>query len=178
MNNNFLQAALDYARRDFSVIPIRPDKKPFIKWESYQKIKATPEEIRSWWSKWPKAMIGIVTGEISGIFVVDCDNEDAYQKIQELLPDSFITCIAKTPRGYHLYLIYPKGQTIGNATGILPGTDIRGEGGYCIAPPSINAEGKPYAWIEGLAMGNVEPATVPININKYLYIYIKAIRKM
>ena len=171
MQNN-LDAALQYAEKfHFSIIPIRPDKKPYIKWEQYQKIKATPEEIRQWWSKWPGAMIGIVTGEISGIFAVDCDNEEAYQKIQELLPDSFITCIAKTPRGYHLYLIYPKGQTIGNATGILPGTDIRGEGGYCIAPPSINAEGKPYSWIQGLAMGEVKPATVPININKYLYIY-------
>lgn len=171
MQNN-LEAALAYAEKfNFSVIPIRPDKKPYIQWTEYQKRHATKDEIKQWFAKWPKAMIGIVTGEKSGVLVVDCDSEAAYQKIQELLPDSFITCIAKTPRGYHLYLIYPRGQSIGNATGIMPGVDVRGEGGYIIAPPSVNAEGKAYKWIEGLAMGEVEPATVPINIKKYLYIY-------
>ena len=173
MQNNFLQAALAYAEKfNLSVIPVRPDKKPFIKWEQYQTKKATSEEIREWWSKWPKAMIGIVTGDISGVFGIDCDNEDAYQKIQELLPDSFITCIARTPRGYHLYLVYPKGQTIGNATGLMPGVDIRGEGGYIIAPPSVNGDGKAYAWQEGLALGEVEPATVPIDLYKYISLYM------
>lgn len=170
MNN--LEAALAYSEKGFSVIPIRPDKQPFIQWKEFQKRRATKEEIKKWVSQWPGAMIGIVTGEISGVFVVDCDSEAAYQKIQELLPDSFITCIAKTPRGYHLYLIYPKGQVIGNAAGIMPGVDVRGEGGYIIAPPSVNAEGKAYTWLTGLALGEVEPGTVPDNILKYLYIYI------
>jgi len=170
MQNN-LEAALEYRRKGFSVIPIRPDKKPFISWLEFQDRQPTEDEINQWWNKWPKANVGIVTGEISGVLVIDCDNEAAYQKIQEMLPDSFITCIAKTPRGYHLYLIYPKGQTIGNATGIFEGVDVRGNGGYIIAPPSVNAEGKAYSWMPGLAMGEVEPATVPNNINKYLYIY-------
>jgi len=172
MQNNVLTAALQYAERGFSVIPIRPDKKPYIPWAEFQKRRLTPDEIRALWSKYPGAMIGIVTGEISGIFVVDCDNEEAYQKIQELLPDSFITCIAKTPRGYHLYLIYPKGQSIGNATGIIPGVDVRGEGGYIIAPGSVNAEGKSYSWLPGLALGEVEPGTVPAALYKIINIYI------
>jgi hypothetical protein len=173
MQNNVLEQALKYAEDfGFSIIPIRPDnKKPYLAWIDYQKRQSTPEEIREGWSKWPKAMIGIVTGEISGIFAVDCDNEEAYQKIQELLPDSFITCITKTPRGYHLYLVYPKGQKIGNAAGILPYTDIRGEGGYIIAPPSVNAEAQAYSWVEGLSRDEVAPSTVPDNINKLLYIY-------
>lgn len=166
MQANLLQAALAYTERGFSVIPIRPDKKPFIKWVSCQTKKATPEEIKSWFTKWPSAMIGICTGEISGVLVIDCDNEEAYQKIQELLPDSFITCIAKTPRGYHLYLIYPKGQRIGNAAGIIPGVDVRGEGGYIIAPPSINADGKSYAWQEGLSIADVTPAPMPSELTR------------
>ena len=172
MQNN-LQAALSYVEKfNLSVIPIRPDKRPFIKWEPYQKKRATPEEIRSWWSKWPTAMIGIVTGEISGIFAIDCDSEAAYQKIQELLPEAFLTCIAKTPRGYHLYLVYPKGQRVTNAAGVMPGVDIRGEGGYIIAPPSVNGNGTAYRWLEGLSIDEVEPASVPpIIINKYLLAY-------
>ena len=173
--NNF-EAALAYSEKGFSVIPIRPDKKPFIQWQDFQKRRATVEEIRAWWAKWPMANVGIVTGEISGLLVIDSDNEEAYQKIQELLPDSFITCIAKTPRGYHLYLVYPKGQNIGNATGIMPGVDVRGEGGYIIAPPSVNAEGKAYSWMQGLSLDEVAPAPTPgallsalINNNKKYY---------
>ena len=156
-----LNHALEYHAKGFSVIPVRPDKRPFIKWEEYQSRQATPEEITQWWGHWPDAMIGIVTGELSGLLVIDCDNEAAYQKIQELLPDNFITCIAKTPRGYHVYFFYPKGQRIGNATGIIEGVDIRGEGGYIIAPPSVNGEGKAYAWLEGLSIDETAPASMP-----------------
>lgn len=171
MENNLLDAALSYAERGFSIIPIRPDKKPFIKWEAHQKEKATLKDIREWWVKWPNANVGIVTGPISGILVIDCDNEDAYRKLQELLPDSFLTCIVKSPRGYHLYLVYPKDQTISNAAGVMPGVDVRGEGGYIISPPSINAEGKSYAWIPGLAPGEIEPAPVPESLYKYISLY-------
>ena len=169
MQANILQTALAYADHGFSVIPIRPDKKPFIKWESYQATKATPEEIKSWFTKWPNAMIGICTGEISGLLVVDCDNEDAYQKIQDLLPDSFVTCIAKTPRGYHIYLIYPKDQQISNAAGIMPGVDVRGQGGYIIAPGSVNTEGKAYTWLKGLGIDDVALAPVPCELTRALF---------
>ncbi|MCK9229245.1 MAG: bifunctional DNA primase/polymerase [Syntrophales bacterium] len=156
-----LNAALRYRQAGFSVIPVRPDKRPFVAWTEYQTRKATPEEIRTWFTKWPKAMIGIVTGEISGILVIDCDSEDAYQAIQKLLPESFITCIAKTPRGYHIYLAMPKDKSVGNATGIMPGVDVRGSGGYIIAPPSINGEGGRYCWLDGLSIFDEAPATVP-----------------
>ena len=169
MQANILQTALAYADRGFSVIPIRPDKKPFIKWESYQTTKASPEEIKSWFTKWPGAMIGICTGEISGLLVVDCDNDGAYQKIQDLLPDSFVTCIAKTPRGYHIYLIYPKGEQISNAAGIMPGVDVRGQGGYIIAPGSVNTEGKAYTWLEGLGIDDVALAPVPCELTRALF---------
>ncbi|HOQ43386.1 MAG TPA: bifunctional DNA primase/polymerase [Smithellaceae bacterium] len=162
MQSELLQAALSYTDRGFSVIPIQGDKRPFIKWEPYQTKRATPEEIRQWWQRWPGAMIGIVTGEITGILVIDCDTLEGYEAIQRLLPDSIILPIARTPRGgWHLWFIYPKGSGITVGTGIMPGVDYRGEGGYIIAPPSINDAGKRYAWQEGLALGEVEPAAAP-----------------
>ena len=166
-----LDAALKYQDMGLSVIPVRPDKKPYIPWTDFQTRQATSEELKQWWQKWPGANIGIVTGPISGVLVVDCDNEEAYQKIQKLLPDSFITCIAKTPRGYHIYLAYPKDKHIGNAGGILPNVDIRGEGGYIIAPPSVNGEGKRYAWLDGLSIFDEDPAPCPDALYKSLYIY-------
>lgn len=97
-NNSILEQALIYAEKiNLSVIPIKPDKTPYIKWEPYQKKMATPREIREWWSRWPEAMIGIVTGEISRILVIDCDSSEGYEAIQKLLPDSLLIPIARTP---------------------------------------------------------------------------------
>jgi hypothetical protein len=178
---NSLEAALDYAERGFSVIPISPDldqkgkarKNPFLQWTEFQKRRATPEEIRGWWKKWPRAMVGIVTGEISGIFVIDCDTREGYEAIQALLPEVLILPIARTPRGgWHLWFIYPTGSGITIGSGLLPGIDYRGEGGYVVAPPSTLANGKGYTWQEGLALGQVAPATVPLNIINIIYSYI------
>lgn len=158
--NDFLDCALEYARRGFSVIPIRGDKKPHIRWEEFQKRRATEEEIRSWWGKWPTAMIGIVTGAVSGILVIDCDSEVGYRAIQELLPDSIVIPVARTPRGgWHLYFVFYPGLTIG--AGVMPGVDFRGEGGYIVAPPSVNGTGRAYAWEDGLSLDDVELPPMP-----------------
>ncbi|MBP7766581.1 MAG: bifunctional DNA primase/polymerase [Syntrophaceae bacterium] len=162
---DFYHAAMDNTRRGFSIIPVRPDKKPYIQWAEYQKRKPTEEEIKHWSVKWPKAMIGIVTGEISNLFVVDCDTLEGFEAVQQLLPDSLVTPIVRTPRGgWHIYFLYPGNLTI--AAGIMPGVDIRGEGGYIIAPPSINAEGKAYAWQEGLSIDNVPLAPLPCELTR------------
>jgi len=161
MQGNFLHAALKYAESGFSVIPVKPDKKPFIKWEEHQKQKASPDEIREWWAKWPGAMIGIVTGDISGLFVLDCDTAEGYEAVQEHIPDSLLIPTARTPRGgWHLYFEAPEEKlTIG--AGIIPGVDFRGQGGYIIAPPSRNGAGSPYAWIEGLSLDEITPQPIP-----------------
>lgn len=166
MNNTILQSALNYAERGFSIIPVQPNKKPFLKWESYQKTKAKAEEIKLWFTKWPDAMIGIVTGEISNLFVIDCDTKDGYETIQRLIPDSLIFPLARTPRGgWHLYFLYPGNLTI--AAGIMPGVDIRGEGGYIIAPPSINSDKKAYEW--QLSLSDVALAPMPCELTRALY---------
>ncbi|MDO8956989.1 MAG: bifunctional DNA primase/polymerase, partial [Deltaproteobacteria bacterium] len=145
MGTPFLEIALKYLDRGFSVIPIKANKKPYIKWEEFQKRRPTPEEVGAWWGKWPKAMIGICTGEISGILVIDCDTPEGYEAIQKLLPDAILLPVARTPRGgWHLWFLYPAGSKITVGTGIMPGVDFRAEGGYVITPPSINGDGKGY----------------------------------
>jgi len=145
-----LESALKYCQMGFSVIPVRADKKPLISWQEYTKRRATPEEIKAWWQKWPQAMIGIVTGKISGLFVIDCDTQAGFDAIQALLPDSLVLPISRTPRGgWHLYFKYPENSTLTIAAGIMPGVDYRGESGYVVAPPSRNEKGA-YAWQAGL----------------------------
>jgi len=145
--NPYLEAALNYLQRGFSVIPIIPgEKRPLIKWEEFQKRRASRNELVSWWSNAPNANVGIVTGTISGVDVVDIDNDQGRELILEYIPDSFVAPTVKTPRGgEHLYGQHVPGVT--NKAGAIPGTDFRGEGGYVVAPPSVNGTGKAYVWI-------------------------------
>jgi len=139
------KAVLAYRQKKLSVIPVGDNKNPFIAWKEFQARRATEDELLAWWTKWPGANIGIVTGKISNLSVLDCDNEAAVALIEEWLPDSFLCPIVGTPRGgRHYWFAYD--ETIKTTTGILPGIDIRNDGGYVIAPPSLTPRGV-YKWI-------------------------------
>src|SRR2546427_470990 len=68
------EAVEDYTRRGWSIIPIGcGDKRPLVRWEEFQYRRPTAEEVQAWLSCWPQAGIGIVTGSISRIVVLDID---------------------------------------------------------------------------------------------------------
>lgn len=182
-----LQAALLYAEEyGFSVIPLSKSKVPFKDFplEKHFNTRATREEIIAWWEKWPYANVGIVTGEVSGLFVVDFDKYDPKYDEQTALqyfPDSILTPSATTPRGgEHLYFAYPAGQEFTIKARSLPGTDYRANHGYVVAPPSVNGEGKPYQWKVNLT--NADLAALPslfidyLSSNKDSYSYTNIIR--
>ena len=127
----------------FSVIPLLKNKRPAIEWAEFQKRKATDEELKQWFSV--DCMLGIVCGSISNLSVVDVDNDDGRGAMEEYVSKDFLAPTVYTPRGgYHLYCRYVDG--VRNKAGLSNGIDIRGEGGYVVAPPSINDEGKEYKW--------------------------------
>ena len=131
------QAAQEYRELSWGVIPFTPHKRPALaSWKEYQSRHATDDEIRSWFGP---HQIGIVTGSISGLVVIDCDTPEAISSIEALLPDGLETPIALTPRGRHYYFtvktIHQK-----NRTGVIPGVDVRGEGGCVVAPPGPGRE--------------------------------------
>ena len=66
--------ALAYLAKGYSVIPLRVgDKRPAISWSEYQKRKPTEDEVKGWWAQWPDANIALVTGAVSGLWVLDVD---------------------------------------------------------------------------------------------------------
>ena len=68
------QSALAYLARGWSVIPLRPgEKRPLVRWEQYQKRPPSADELSGWFTAWPKANVGIVTGSVSGLVVLDID---------------------------------------------------------------------------------------------------------
>lgn len=143
-----LNHALRYLNIGLSVIPLRPKgKEPLIKWEEFQKRRATPEEVKGWFVRWPTANIGIVAGAISRIVVVDLDGPEGIT--QALLMKLSSSVISLTGNGKHLWYRNPL-NTVGNAVRLLPGVDVRGEGGYVVAPPSVHENGRRYRWLNPL----------------------------
>jgi hypothetical protein len=160
-NPHLLWALWYREKMNFSVFPVIPGgKKPLIPWQKYQSEHATSEQIIAWWTETPKANIGIITGRISGVDVIDIDSEDGRKNIEPFLSDSFLAPTVNTPRGgLHYYCIHQEGST--NKAGVIGGTDFRGEGGYVVAPPSMNGNGKHYRWEENLKIGIVEIPPLP-----------------
>jgi len=158
-STDLVKAAIEYTEKyRFSVIPVKPDKKPYIRWQEFQKRRPTLAEIETWWRDWPEAMIGIVTGSISNLLVIDCDSQEGFDRINDILPDSLAIPTVRTPRGgWHLYFRFPKEGGVTTGTNIVGGVDIRGEGGYVVAPPSGNGQGCVYHWQDNLGLDQIAP---------------------
>ena len=142
-------SACDYRKQGFSVIPLKPkDKEALHEWKQYQEGKATKAQIKSWWEKWPHANIGIVTGEVSGIVVIDCDSKNACESFAKTYPESTATLQVKTGKGKHFYFKWAPGiRNKAGSTVLGQEVDIRSDGGYVVAPPSIHPNGKAYKWL-------------------------------
>ena len=137
---NMLEAALKYRELGFSVIPVGKDKKPLIDWKRYQTEPATEEEIRAWATQYPDMNIAAITGAVSGIVVVDIEKGGSTAKFPATV------CSKTGGEGWHLFYKHP-GRTIPNsARKIAELTDVRGDGGYVVLPPSLHASGNRYEW--------------------------------
>jgi len=165
-----LIAAREYVASGISVIPLYgPDepvgqpvdkrgKRPAINsWKEYQSRLPTDAELVEWFSD-GTCNIGIVTGELSGFTVVDFDTDDAIANAKAMgFP---VGPTVRTAKGIHGYCKYEDGHRNFQKRKDLPGVDLRGEGGYVVAPPSIHATGVPYEWIKGQGL-EISLASVP-----------------
>ena len=147
--NEMLPAALDYAARGWSVFPVAAGKKTPRTANGFHDATTDDTAIRLWWEGKPFLNIGVATGSTSGVWALDIDGEPGAASLMDLeqrhgeLPD---TSVFRTPRGGRQYLFtIPPGVSITSAVAILPGVDVRGDGGYSVFPPSVRPEG-PYAW--------------------------------
>lgn len=166
------EIALQYLRSGLSVIPLYSPsmcpgnlaeeeiiykcKRSLVLWKKYKNQHPTEDEVNTWWDKWPDANIAIVTGKISNLVVFDIDKEDATEYAEE--EGGFpITVKANTDKGYHIYVQDPDFE-VKNSVNKDLGMDIRGDGGYVVAPPSFHGSGRQYEWEEGLSIFEIDPA--------------------
>lgn len=146
------EAAELYLELGWAVIPILPDTKmPAIKWADFQEHPPTEEAVTAWFTDGvPDGKggtttffgLGILTGAVSKLVVLDCDNAEALaHAVGEGMLWSPLG--VTTTRGQHIYFRHPGGRVSNKAGGIgldwpdVPGLDLRGDGGYVVAPPTI-----------------------------------------
>lgn len=146
---------LRLAGRGLFVFPCRERaKEPAVRnWQRLATVDAA--KVMSWFQQFPNANWGVATGARSNAFVLDVDGEQGLNTLHQFLrehgdepqPD---TLAVKTARGWHLYFAWPSAGRVPNSVGRFgPGLDIRGTGGYVLAPPSVHPSGYVYQWLAG-----------------------------
>jgi len=148
-----------YLSLGWSVIPVGRNindqkglKAPLLStWLEYQKKQPTEDEVEKWWTEWPEAKIGVVTGLVSSLVVIDIDDPIKFKELNIQLPE---TAMVKSGKGFHYYFksieviqstkLSSKGAEIG---------DIKAESGYIIAPPSDHHDktdkiDRQYEWLK------------------------------
>jgi len=135
-----------YISKGLSVFPVmlttngdKVEKKPVVEWTDYQKRFATDEEISIWCSLLDFNALGMATGKISGITVLDIDDP----KITEY--DSEIK-VATISGGFHLWYKYKPGMRNSVRVGDKL-MDVRGDGGFVVVPPSALGK-RGYTWLK------------------------------
>jgi hypothetical protein len=144
MQNEMYKLAMSYLARGWSVLPCGGNKIPVIPWKHLQERFPTEEEVRGWFERFPYAQVGIITGSISNLTVVDVEKDGD----PSFLPQE--TMIVETGgKGYHYYFQYEEGVT--NKARIKDLVDIRSEGGYVVAAGSTSDKG-PYTMLQDVSL--------------------------
>jgi hypothetical protein len=123
-----------------------------------------PDLIRRWWATCPTANIGLACGVTC--CALDVDGLEGWHALTGLtarhgaLPATVTSCTGAG--GWHLFFAMPAGRTVRNSAGKLgPKLDVRGVGGYVVAPPSVHPSGRPYAFAAGLEPWSAPLASAP-----------------
>lgn len=168
-SQTMLEHALAYAAIGWRIFPVSKKKKPLTS-NGFKDASIDEQKIRAWWTKHPDAGIGVATGQVSGVVVLDIDShkvgaEKALNEILRLKGDFDRTVVAETGGGgTHFYFVHPgKDVRVPTAKELMGfvGVDVRGDGGYAVLPPSGHESGNFYKWEEGKSPFESRPGICP-----------------
>lgn len=154
--------------RGWNIIPVRTDKRPAIpSWKEFQRDRVSVAQLKEWARKKPKAW-AVVTGQISGLIVLDFDGDSGNATLRKL---NLTPHVRTGSGGHHVYMEHPgvrvptlNGKTKGELSRLFPGLDIRADGGYAIFA-GANEAGV-YEW---LRHPNPEPLdSLPAELQAFL----------
>lgn len=154
-----MRFALRYARLGWHVFPVhsvrhgrctcgeaaceRQGKHPLTP-HGFKDATTDRSTIRQWWTIWPWANIAVATGKVSGIVVLDVDGGEGEASLRSLNIETPLLR-SRSGKGWHHYYKYP-GMSVESGVRVVPGVDVRADGGYIIVPPSRHVSGKRYRW--------------------------------
>jgi len=142
-----------------------PGKHPKVRWRDLLAGPPSLDDVRSWWARWPDANVGVLTGRVSGVVVLDIDPRNGGDTSVGTLERTWGP-LPSTPTvrtgggGRHLWFVAPGAPVTSGP--VAPGLDLKGEGGLVVAPPSLHASGDRYAWI--VTLDDVELAPLPVHL--------------
>lgn len=149
--NQMMAAALEFIEMQAPIFPLWEKGKTPKTGGGFKDATLNPKIVQDWWTKWPQANIGIATGSVSGVWVLDIDGDEGELSLKALeqkygaLPQSVEAITGGG--GRHIYFAMPASGIIPcSASKLAKGVDVRGDGGYVVAPPSIHPSGKRYEW--------------------------------
>jgi hypothetical protein len=159
-----IEAALAFVQARLEVFPLHglvngvctcqkancssPGKHPLTP-KGFKDASSDPAIIAAWWKRWPFANIGLPTGGPLHLLVIDCDPRNGGPTTFGELKGLFPSLPAGSIRvrtgggGLHVYLRYSGGPL---PKELAKGIDLKGDGGYVVAPPSLHASGRRYAF--------------------------------
>jgi hypothetical protein len=167
-----------YQKHRLSFFPLRKkSKKPAGEWTIWQQRPPTPQEVTAGFNNGSRN-IAIVTGQVSGIIVLDEDNPPVFRawlaEHRYHLPatatvktSTYQDDQGNTQTKFHHYFKHPGGK-IKNMIKQIPGADIKADGGYVVAPPSIHPSGEQYEWCFGLGLEEYGDTPAPAWLLKHL----------
>ena len=167
------QAALDYAKRGFEVLPVRPNKAPFTT-HGVKDATTRSDIIEHWWTMWPDAMIGIRCTMQSPTpfgYVLDVDvsgdktGDEVLKQLEQAHEPLPPTLTSKTATGGRHYVFYSENPDLKGIPGFAPNLDFRARGNYIIAPPSMR-EGVAYEWLNDLPPAPLPPWLESLLVSK------------
>ena len=170
---NVLSAALKYLARGWSVVPVHvpirgggcscgrecswPGKHPRVPWRQYTEQLPSAEQVTAWFSdEFYGSNVGIVTGQVSKVVVVDVDGaHEAYRQLG--LPR---TLEAVTGGGGRHYF-YKCKEAVPSRIGMVSGIDVKADGGFVVLPPSLHMSGRRYLWRWTVKPALLDPSDLP-----------------
>lgn len=147
-----MTGALGYVQRGIPVHPVDPTTKRPLTSRGVRDATTDVSTIERWAARWPAAGVAVATGQRSGIVVIDVDprngGEGGIADATGRLGNLPQTATVATPAGgWHYWFRLPAACDVRNsASAIAPGVDVRGDGGYVVAPPSRRSSGSGWVW--------------------------------
>lgn len=165
--------AVSLLRRGWSVIPVHvpigdecscgrecswPGKHPRVPWREFTEHRPSEALVRNWFDdEFYGSNLGVVTGRVSDLVVVDLDGDtDDFLRLN--LPE---TAFSRTGGGGLHFFYGLAGREARSGIGVVPGIDVKAEGGFVVLPPSLHVSGARYEWIEFRKPTVIKPSQLP-----------------